>query len=112
MELKSLRSRRLCVLCVFVGLIRHTQQIRGLSVFNGAKENAEDAERRAERRELVFLSASCLSFSEDAEDAELRRESPNLTDSFMKIGFISGFLWYKYAPFQLKRTSPFRLDCL
>jgi hypothetical protein len=40
----SLRSRRLRVRCVFVGLIRHTQQIRELSVFNGAKENAEDAE--------------------------------------------------------------------
>ena len=53
MEIKSLRSRRLCVLCVFVGLIRHTQQIRELSVFNGAKENAEDAEtQRVECRTL------------------------------------------------------------
>ena len=41
---KSLRSRCLYVRCAFVGLIRHTRQIRELSVFNGAKENAEDAE--------------------------------------------------------------------
>jgi len=50
MEIKSLRSRRLCVLGVFVGLIRHTQQTRELSVFKGAKEkrrgrrDAENAE--------------------------------------------------------------------
>jgi hypothetical protein len=55
MEIKALRSRRLGVLCVFVGLIRHTQQIRELSVFNGAKENAEDAETLRTRRVGVSL---------------------------------------------------------
>ena len=55
MEIKSLRSRRLCVLGVFVGLIRHTQQIRELSVFNGAKENAEDAETPRTQRVGVSL---------------------------------------------------------
>ena len=55
MEIKSQRSRRLCVLCVFVGLIRHTQQIRELSVFNGAKENAEDAETPGTQRVGVSL---------------------------------------------------------
>jgi hypothetical protein len=55
MEIKSLRSRRLCVLCVFVGLIRHAQQIRELSVFNGAKENAEDAETPRTQRVGVSL---------------------------------------------------------
>jgi hypothetical protein len=44
MEINSLRSRRLCVLCVFVGLITHDQQVRELSMCNEAKENAEDAE--------------------------------------------------------------------
>jgi hypothetical protein len=37
-QYKSLRSRRLCVLCVFVGLIRHTEQTRELSVFNGPRK--------------------------------------------------------------------------
>src|SRR4030095_2383032 len=55
MELKSLRSRRLCGLCVFVGLVRHTQQIRELSVFNGAKKNAEDAETPRTQRGGVAL---------------------------------------------------------
>ena len=37
----------------FFGLIRHTQQIRELSVVNGAKENAEDAEN--DRKTAIFI---------------------------------------------------------
>ena len=41
--------------CVTFRLIRPSQQIRELSVFNGAKENAEDAETPRTQRVGVSL---------------------------------------------------------
>lgn len=53
LSVPCLRSLRLGVLCVFLELIGHTQQIRQLSVFHGVKENAENAERLSYAEKVV-----------------------------------------------------------
>src|SRR4030095_10181856 len=58
----SLRSRRLCVLCVFLGPIEHTQFSDLLSVPHQSNEKAEDAETpRTQRLDLHFASFISLS---------------------------------------------------
>ena len=63
----------------FFGLIRHTQQIRELSVVNGAKENAEDAKTPRTHRVGVSLG-SLIKFliSEFLHQETLRTDLPPL----------------------------------
>jgi hypothetical protein len=69
----SLRSRRLCVLCVFLGPIEHTQFSDLLSVPNQSNENAEDAETpRTQRLDLHFASFISLSACRQISRGALR----------------------------------------
>jgi len=89
-----MRSRRLCVLCVFLGPIEHTQFSDLLSVPNQSNENAEDAETpRTQRLELHFASFISLPASSSDKQGCYAVDIPGFTHSSRMLPRFRGKSW-------------------